>query len=156
MKNKYLAFLTFLLVMNFGFSQEKINYLEESKADFSKRMEWFNDAQYGMFIHFGLYSQLGGIYKGNDEGRYAEWIQGNQDIPSAEYEKLIDTWNPKDFNATKIVKLEKKAGMKYLVITTKHHEGFSLWDTKYSDFDIASSPMKGRDFIKQLSDACKK
>ena len=62
----------------------------------------------------------------------------------------------KDFNADKIVKLAKKAGMKYLVITTKHHEGFCLWDSKYTDFDIANTPMKGRDFIKELADACKK
>ena len=156
MKIKNIAFLILLLVITTGFAQDKINYLEESKVDFSERMQWFNDAKYGMFIHFGLYSQLGGIYKGNDEGRYAEWIQGNQNIPSEEYVKLLDTWNPKDFNADKIVKLAKKAGMKYLVITTKHHEGFCLWDSKYTDFDIANTPMKGRDFIKELADACKK
>jgi len=156
MKIKNIAFLILLLVISTGFAQDKINYLEESKVDFSERMQWFNDAKYGMFIHFGLYSQLGGIYKGNDEGRYAEWIQGNQNIPSEEYVKLLDTWNPKDFNADKIVKLAKKAGMKYLVITTKHHEGFCLWDSKYTDFDIANTPMKGRDFIKELADACKK
>ncbi len=119
-------------------------------------MQWFLDAKYGMFIHFGLYSQLGGIYKGNDEGRYAEWIQANQQIPKSEYSKLIDTWNPKKFDADKIVKLAKKAGMKYLVITTKHHEGFCLWNSDYTDFDIDNSPMKGRDFIKEISDACKK
>lgn len=147
--------MLFQLVLT-GFSQEKINYLEESKADFDKRMEWFNEAKYGMFIHFGLYSQLGGIYKGNDSGRYAEWIQSNAQIPKEEYVKLLQTWNPKNFNADKIAKLAKKAGMKYLVITTKHHEGFCLWDSKYTEYDIASTPMKGRDFIKELSDACKK
>jgi len=156
MKNKHIIFLIGLLVITSGFAQGGINYLNESEADFNQRMQWFNDAKYGMFIHFGLYSQLGGIYKGNDEGRYAEWIQSNQDIPSDEYAKLIDTWNPKDFNATKIVKLAKQAGMKYLVITTKHHEGFTLWDSEFTDFDIAGSPMKGRDFVKELSDACKK
>lgn len=136
--------------------KEYVNYLEETDEDFAKRMQWFNDAKYGMFIHFGLYSQLGGIYKGNDKGRYAEWIQGNQNIPSEEYVKLLDTWNPKDFDAEKIVKLAKDAEMKYLVITTKHHEGFCLYDSKYTDFDIASTPMKGRDFVKELADACKK
>ena len=156
MKNIYATFLMLLLFITSGFAQEKINYLEESKADFSERMQWFNDAKYGMFIHFGLYSQLGGIYKGNDEGRYAEWIQGNQNITSEEYVKLLDTWNPTNFNAKKIVKLAKKAGMKYLVVTTKHHEGFCLWDSKYTDFDIANTPMKGRDFVKELADACKK
>lgn len=135
---------------------EPVNYLEESEEDFAKRMQWFAEAKYGMFIHFGLYSQLGGIYKGNDEGRYAEWIQGNQNIPDEEYVQLLDTWNPKNFDAEKIVKLAKDAEMKYLVITTKHHEGFCLFDSQYTDFDIASTPMKGRDFIQELADACKK
>ncbi|QCX36936.1 alpha-L-fucosidase [Aureibaculum algae] len=153
---KKITFFMFLILITSGYAQKTVNYLEESETDFSKRMQWFNDAKYGMFIHFGLYSQLGGIYKGNDEGRYAEWIQGNQNIPQEEYVKLLNTWNPKDFNADKIVKLAKKAGMKYLVVTTKHHEGFCLWDSKYTDFDIANTPMKGRDFVQELADACKK
>ncbi|MCL5129181.1 alpha-L-fucosidase [Algibacter sp. L4_22] len=156
MKDRYITLLLFLLMITPTIAQQDVNYIEEPETNFKKRMQWFNDAKYGMFIHFGLYSQLGGIYKGNEEGRYAEWIQSNQDIPTDEYAKLINTWDPKDFNAKKIVKLAKKAGMKYLVITTKHHEGFCLWDSEYTDFDIASSPMKGRDFIKELSDACKK
>lgn len=151
------SLLLMLLLLNSGLmAQERVNYLNESEEAFQNRMQWFLDAKYGMFIHFGLYSQLGGIYKGNDEGRYAEWIQANQQIPKSEYSKLIDTWNPKKFDADKIVKLAKKAGMKYLVITTKHHEGFCLWNSDYTDFDIDNSPMKGRDFIKEISDACKK
>lgn len=156
MKNRYITLFLLLLIITPGFSQEDVSYLEESKDAFKQRMQWFDDAKYGMFIHFGLYSQLGGIYKGNEKGRYAEWIQGNQNIPSQEYVKLLDTWNPKDFNAKKIVKLAKKAGMKYLVITTKHHEGFCLYDSKYTEFDIANTPMKGRDFVQELADACKK
>ncbi|WP_299782435.1 alpha-L-fucosidase [uncultured Formosa sp.] len=156
MKNNNLIAFMLLLLVTSGYAQSKVNYLEESEADFSKRMQWFTDAKYGMFVHFGLYSQLGGIYKGNDEGRYAEWIQGNQNIPSDEYAELINTWNPKDFDADEIVKLAKKSGMKYLVITTKHHEGFCLWDSEYTDFDIANSPMKGRDLVQELADACKK
>lgn len=151
------SLLLMLLLLNSGLmAQERVNYLNESEEAFQNRMQWFLDAKYGMFIHFGLYSQLGGIYKGNDEGRYAEWIQANQQIPKSEYSKLIDTWNPEKFDADKIVKLAKKAGMKYLVITTKHHEGFCLWNSDYTDFDIDNSPMKGRDFIKEISDACKK
>lgn len=156
MKKRIITLLLLVIFITPSFSQEKVNYLEETPEAFAERMQWFDDAKYGMFIHFGLYSQLGGIYKGNDKGRYAEWIQGNQNIPSDEYAELIHTWNPKKFNAKKIVKLAKKAGMKYLVITTKHHEGFCLWDSKYTDFDIAGSPMKGRDFVKELADACKK
>ena len=122
----------------------------------AERMRWFTDAKYGMFIHFGLYSQLGGIYEGSDEGKYAEWIQANQQIAKEDYVKLINTWTPENFNANKIVKLAKKAGMKYLVVTTKHHEGFCLWDSEFTDYDIQSTPMAGRDFIMELSEACKK
>ncbi len=156
MKNTKAFISLFILLLGTLGSSAQVNYLNESEADMAQRMKWFTDAKYGMFIHFGLYSQLGGIYKGNDEGRYAEWIQANQQIPKEEYIKLINTWNPKNFNADKIVKLAKKAGMKYLVITTKHHEGFCLWDSEFTDYDIASSPMDGRDFIKELSEACKK
>jgi len=158
---KYLLVLPLFVVLFFSCKEEKqkpitVDYLNESNDDFNKRMQWFKDAKYGMFIHFGLYSQLGGIYKGNEKGRYAEWIQGNQNIPSSEYAKLLETWKPENFDADKIVKLAKDAQMKYLVITTKHHEGFCLYDSKYTNFDIASTPMKGRDFVKELADACKK
>ncbi|WP_372772280.1 alpha-L-fucosidase [Mangrovibacterium sp.] len=153
MKKLILALVLFISAFS---AQSQKNYLEESNEDFSRRMKWFTDSEYGMFIHFGLYSQLGGIYNGNDEGRYAEWIQANQQIPKSDYVKLIETWTPKNFDADKIAKLAKKAGMKYLVITTKHHEGFCLWDSEYTDYDIANSPMKGRDLVKELSVACKK
>jgi len=88
-------------------AQDKENYLNESKEEFQNRMLWFTNAKYGMFIHFGLYSQLGGIYEGNDSGRYAEWIQANQHIPKSDYIKLINTWTPENFDADKIVKLAK-------------------------------------------------
>lgn len=145
-----------LSILLLACTPKKIDYLEESDSDFEERMQWFNEAKYGMFIHFGLYSQLGGIYKGYEDGRYAEWIQNDANIPKEEYSKLIETWNPQQFDADKIVTVAKKAGMKYLVITTKHHEGFCLWDSKFTDFDIASSPMKGRNFVKELSVACRK
>jgi len=154
MKN-LLLLLIFILPLS-GYSQVKKNYLNESQEEFNQRMQWFNDAKYGMFIHFGLYSQLGGIWKGEKSDRYAEWIQRNSDIPKKEYVKLLDTWNPDKIDADKIAKLAKKAEMKYLVVTTKHHEGFCLWDSEYTDYDISSTPMKGRDFIQELADACRK
>ena len=153
MKNTIIL-ITFLFSTLTGYCQK--NYLNESTQEFSKRMDWFLDAKYGMFIHFGLYSQLGGIYEGNDEGRYSSWIQANQKIPKSDYIKLIDIWEPNNFDADEIVSLARKAGMKYLVITTKHHEGFCLWDSDYTEFDIANTPVKDRDFIQELSDACKK
>src|SRR5690606_16925016 len=89
-----------MLFMNMGYAQ--VNYLQESKKDFDKRMHWFREAKYGMFIHFGLYSQLGGIYKENSTKGYAEWIQSEMNIPKDAYSELIRTWNPKDFNADSI------------------------------------------------------
>lgn len=111
MKNKrILSVIVILISMSVNLiAQNNVNYLNESKEAYQKRMEWFTDSKYGMFIHFGLYSQLGGIYKGNDEGRYAEWIQANQQIPKSDYIKLINTWTPEKFDANKIVKLAKKS-----------------------------------------------
>lgn len=130
--------------------------IPETPDSFNKRMQWFDEAQYGMFIHFGLFSHHEGEFKGKRSGKYVEWLQADLNVSREEYAELKDLWNPKDFDAKKIVKLAKKAQMKYLVITTKHHEGFCLWPSKHTDFDIENSPMKGRDLIKELSDECKK
>ncbi len=136
-------------------AQQTLDYLRETKDEFDKRMQWFTDAKFGMFIHFGLYSELGGVWKNDTVEGYSEWIQGMFKIPSAEYSKLTQTFNPKDFDADLIVKTAKDAGMKYLVVTSKHHEGFCLWDSKYTDYDVASTPFK-RDILAELSAACKK
>jgi len=153
---KKVIILALIMLLNWANTEAQENIKNEFSESSIDRMNWFRKAQYGMFIHFGLYSQLGGYYQGKSIDKYAEWIQANADIPREEYAELAKTWTPKNFNATKIAKLAKKAGMKYLVITTKHHEGFCLWDSKYTEFDIANTPMKGRDFIQELSDACKK
>ena len=131
MKFRKLLFVLALTGFNLPLSAHcPADYLNESQEDFKERMQWFVDAKFGMFVHFGLYSSLGGVYNGKAVDGYAEWIQSTADIPSAEYAKLIDTWNPKNFNADEIVKLAKEAGMQYLVITTKHHEGFCLWNSQ--------------------------
>ncbi|WP_262495903.1 alpha-L-fucosidase [Pedobacter arcticus] len=109
---------------------QETSFLNESKEEYGTRMKWFTDAKYGMFIHLGLYSQLGGVWKGEEKKAYAEWIQANADISPQEYALLAHNFNPVNFNAKAIVKLAKKARMKYIVITTKHHEGFCLWDSK--------------------------
>ena len=102
-------------------AQTKTEFINESQDDFENRMQWFTDASYGMFIHFGLYSQLGGVWKGDSIDGYSEWIQSTADIASQEYAMLTHTFNPVDFDAEHIVATAKAAGMKYLVITTKHH-----------------------------------
>jgi len=150
---------TIIFLFSFVFvglqAQEKTNYLEESVNDYENRMQWFSDAKYGMFIHFGLYSQLGGVWKGKPYDGYAEWIQSNADIAAQEYAMLTATFNPKDFDADFIAQTAKKAGMKYIVITTKHHEGFCLWDSEYTTFDVENTPFK-RDILEELSVACRK
>jgi alpha-L-fucosidase len=133
-----------------------INYLDEISEEIDARMAWWDEAKYGMFIHFGLYSQLGGVWEGDTIKRYAEWIQANADIAAQEYALLTATFNPKDFDADFIARTAKEAGMKYIVITTKHHEGFCLWDSEYTKYDVASTPFKGRDILEELSIACKK
>lgn len=134
----------------------QVDYLNESKEAYQSRMSWFKDAKYGMFIHFGLYSQLGGDWEGKTYKQYAEWIQANADIPSQVYAMLTSTFNPKDFDTDFIARTAKEAGMKYIVITSKHHEGFCLWDSEYTNFDVASTPFKGRDILAELSAACKR
>ncbi len=152
-------FLVFIIASMIGVSttdKKKKDFTAESKEEFNNRMQWFTDAKYGMFIHFGLYSQLGGEWKGKTIDKYAEWIQAHADISAQEYAMLVTSYNPKDFNADFIAKTAKDAGMKYIVITTKHHEGFCHWDSKYTDFDVASTPFAGRDILQELSIACKK
>lgn len=136
------------------------NFHEEPASEFLERTSWFTDAKYGMFIHFGLYSQLGGVWQGDTlKGRrnagYSEWIQAHKDISREEYAPLINTFNPQDFDADFIVQTAKDAGMKYLVVTTKHHEGFCLWESDYTDFDLSGAPFD-RDIIQELADACRK
>lgn len=151
---KFLFTITFVLAGLFAKAQS-IDYSQESDKDYNKRMAWFTEAKYGMFIHFGLYSQLGGVWKNDTIGGYAEWIQANADIAAQDYTMLTHSFNPKEFNADAIASLAKQAGMKYLVITTKHHEGFCLWDSEYTDFDVANTPFN-RDIIGELSEACRK
>lgn len=154
---KKIAVLTlFLTLFASANAQDKVDYLQETPEAYQKRMQWFTDAKYGMFIHFGLYSQLGGEWEGKVPGDYAEWIQANADIPAQVYAMLTSTFNPKDFDADFIAKTAKAAGMKYIVITSKHHEGFCLWDSEFTNFDVASTPFKGRDILAELSAACKK
>jgi alpha-L-fucosidase len=109
-----------------------------------RRMKWWREARFGMFVHWGLYSQI---------GRH-EWVMNLERIPRREYEKLAYTWKPEPKSARKWAALAKKAGMKYMVMTTKHHEGFCLWDTKQTDFNaVKCSP--GRDLVQEYVDACR-
>lgn len=114
---------------------------------------WFVEAKYGMFIHFGLYSMMGGAYKGKTIPYGAEWIMKNAQIPLGEYRQLMERFDPKEFDAAKTVALARESGMKYLVFTAKHHDGFAMYDTQVSDYNIMNTPF-GRDIVKELMEEC--
>jgi len=120
------------------------------------KQQWFKDAKYGLFIHWGLYAILGGEYNGRKTNRLSEWIMNNFDIPVEEYEKLASAFNPVHFDADMIVKKAKAWGMKYIVFTSKHHDGFAMYDSKCSDYNVVKATPYGKDVLKQLSEACKK
>ncbi len=114
----------------------------------------FRANHFGLFIHFGVYSKLGGIWKGEKIPYYGEQIMNHARIPIAEYEAVAREFNPVDFNADSIVLLAKNAGMKYIVFTTKHHDGFCMFDTQTTDYDIVDFTPYGKDIVRQLADAC--
>ncbi len=122
----------------------------------NQNIEWFKQAKYGMMIHWGLYSLLAGEHNGEDAGVYAEWIQSKFQIPNAEYEKLATAFNPVYFDADKIVTFAKECGMKYLVVTTKHHDGFAMFHTKVDKYNVVDATPFGRDVIGELADACRR
>jgi alpha-L-fucosidase len=140
---------------SFGLSiAQAVEAKKESLEAYTERMQWFADTQYGLFIHLGGYSHLGGVWEGKPVKGYSEWIQGQAKIDRDEYAKVALRFNPTQFNADLIVKNARDAGMTYLVITTKHHEGFCLWDSEFTEFDVASTPFKDRDILQELKEAC--
>lgn len=127
--------------------------------------KWFTDAKFGMFVHFGLYSIPGGVWDGRKMGRndYAEWIRYQLDWPQNPdgmtrpvYDSLLKQFNPVKFDADAWIREAKNAGMKYFIITSKHHDGFALWDSKVSDYNVVKATPFRRDILRELRDACKK
>ena len=121
----------------------------------TERLEWFNAARYGLFIHWGLYAQLGGIWNGVHYPHGTEWIMRNAQIPLAEYRKLAETFDPVDFDAEAWASAAESFGSKYLCFTAKHHDGFAMYDSKVSDYNIMHTPF-GRDVVKELAEACRR
>ena len=118
--------------------------------------EWFRQAKFGMMIHFGLYSILAGEWKGKRMDDIGEWAQAHFRIPNAEYAQLAKVFNPIYFNAEEWVKIAKDAGMQYFVITSKHHDGFCLFDSEYDDWNVVKATPFGRDIIAEIGEACYK
>ena len=134
--------LFFLLIFSIkSFPQSYVPSQENLEA-----RRWFSDAKFGLFIHWGVYSILGD----------GEWVMNNQNISIEEYEKLPSFFNPIDYNPSEWVKMAKDAGMKYITITSRHHDGFSMFDSKISDYDIIDSSPYKRDILKMLAEECKK
>lgn len=122
----------------------KKDYEQQVASTRDQRMKWWREARFGMFVHYGLYSQIG----------RTEWVMTTENIPIKEYEKLAGTFKPKPGAPREWAELAKKAGMKYMVMTTRHHEGFSLWDSKVNPYNSVSHGPK-RDIVREFVDACR-
>jgi alpha-L-fucosidase len=131
-----------------------VNLVGETPAEHDARMQWFRDAKFGMFIHWGAYSSAAGEWNGRRVPGIGEWLLSNAQIKPEDYEVLGKQFNPVKFDAKRWVAIAKDAGMKYIVITSKHHDGFCLWDSALTDWDVGGSAFAPRDPLKELADAC--
>ncbi len=121
-----------------------------------KNTEAFRAAGFGLMIHFGLYSILGGEWKGQRMDYIGEWIMSKYEIPIAEYERLAKAFNPIYFDADEWVRLAKEAGMRYVVVTAKHHDGFAMYHSKVDRYNVVDATPFGRDLIGELAEACRR
>lgn len=128
-------------------------YASESPAQHDTRMKWFREARFGMFIHWGLYSEAAGQWNGKETAGAGEWIMNDMQIHPTDYAKLVPQFNPVKFDAREWVRIAKETGMKYICITTKHHDGFAMYPSQLTDWCIKSTPFK-RDPLKELAAAC--
>ena len=131
-------------------------YEDETVQQRDARLAWWRQARFGMFIHWGVYSVPAGTYKDKRIDGIGEWIMNRGKIPVAEYKEYAKQFNPVKYDAEKWVRLAKEAGMKYIVITSKHHDGFALFDSKVTDWDIVDATPYGKDLLKPLAEACQK
>ncbi|MGH2347415.1 MAG: alpha-L-fucosidase [Chloroflexota bacterium] len=127
---------------------------QRDDARHDPRLDWFRDAKFGMFIHWGLYAIPAGEWQGREIPGIGEWIMHQARIPVADYGPLAGRFNPVHFDAAAWVALAKAAGMRYLVITAKHHDGFCLFDTALTDYNIVNATPFGRDPLKELAAEC--
>ena len=131
-------------------------YANETDEQRDARMAWFREARFGLFIHWGIYAIPAGTYNGEKIKGIGEWIMKRGKIPVAEYRAYAKEFNPVKYDPDAWVRLAKEAGMKYIVITSKHHDGFALFDSKVSEWDIVDATPYGKDLIAPLAEACKK
>ncbi len=146
---KYFVLLLPVFLNLYVFGQNQTN----------ERAKWFTDSRFGMFIHWGIYSGAEGYWKGEklrNDNDYAEWIYYRNRIEKNEYLSLLDRFDWEDINPEEWVILAKKSGMKYVTFTAKHHDGFGLWDSKVSNYDLGDYTNPKRDIVKELAEACTK
>jgi alpha-L-fucosidase len=129
---------------------------KETPEQRDARMAWWRDARFGMFIHWGLYSIPAGTWNGKQDTHIGEWIMNDMSIPVAQYKALASQFDPVGFSAHDIVSLARAAGMKYIVITAKHHDGFAMFDSKANSFNIVSATPFHRDPLRELAEECRK
>jgi len=140
---------------NISFAHRFDNSLQQTADSEARLDQWFKDAKFGAFIHFGVYSVLEGEYKGRGrKANYSEWIQVNAKMSADQYHAVAKQFNPHEFDADEWAKTFKDCGIKYVVITSKHHDGFALFDSMVSDYNIVAATSFKRDIIRELSEAC--
>jgi len=138
------------------FSLFCVSLMAQQRPDDATVKQW-QARKFGMFIHFGLYSELGGVWQGKQySGNYSEQIQSDAHIPEAEYQKLAASFNPAKWDPDAVVQLAIDAGMKFIVITSKHHDGFNMFGTQQSSYNIVDGTPYKRDVVKSLAEACRK
>jgi alpha-L-fucosidase len=148
---KYLITLALTVSLS-GFAKGQSEPYPKSKQ---QNMEWFLNAKFGLFVHWGLYSQAAGLWKGH-QPKGGEHFMLYERIPVKEYAQIANDFNPTGFNAEQWVNTLKQAGMRYIVFTTKHHEGFAMYNSQCSDYNIVTRTPFKRDPLKELAAACKK
>jgi alpha-L-fucosidase len=121
-----------------------------------QRMAWWREARFGMFIHWGVYALPAGTWDGRQIGGIGEWIMNRGKIPVADYQRMAKNFNPVKYDPDAWVKMAKDAGMKYIVITSKHHDGFALFKSEASKWNVVDGTVYGKDLLKPLAEACKK
>lgn len=153
MMKKLLLFVFLSGIFMSVFAQEK----QPAKMSYDAKMAWWRDAKLGLFVTWGPYCLYGGVYNGLHQRRGgAEWIMNRCKIPVREYRAKASTFNPQHFDADKLVLMAKESGMKYIVFTTKHHDGFAMFKSNASRFNIMDYTSFGRDIVDELVNACRK
>jgi alpha-L-fucosidase len=150
-----ICFKEFVFIVILSLTQLKLS-AQNDKKQLEENKQWFREAKFGMFIHWGVYSKLGGEYKNKTLKNGVEWIQLHDKIANEDYEKEARSFNPASFDPEKWMQLAQLAGMKYVVFTTKHHDGFCMFKTQYTNYNIIDFTPYKKDIVKMVSDACKK